>query len=131
MNQGSLTVYEPNVMFSISKHITLVKERFTKETDIHQLDTLYALYPHNTTNIIVEKAFEEDKNLVLGFCGCSPFMIKYPGYSNKSWAEGFCKEYQNMYGDDIEIIHWPSTIGIDLPIMIRRSTKYKKKYKTR
>lgn len=130
-NHGSLTIYDPNCMFSISENIHIVNEEFTYDTDIQKIDTLYALYPCEATPTILEKAFEEDKNLVLGFCNCDHSDIKYP-YTDeyKYWADGVCKIYQTMYGSDLEIIGWPSNMKNDLPIMVRRSTKHKQKNKS-
>jgi len=131
MNHGSLTIYDPNCMFSLSENIHIINEEFTKDTNIKEIDTLYALYPCEATITVVEKAFEEDKNLVVGFCNCDHSDIKYPCTDEyKYWADGVCKIYERMYGSDLDIIGWPSSMKNDLPIMVRRSTKHKEKYKS-
>lgn len=127
LNHGSLTIYEPEIVFSDIENITVVKEKFTKDTDIKMFDTLYGLYPCDVTIPILDKAFEEDKNLMLAFCPCNHSTKELQKWIGKYWAEDVCMDYREKYGKEAEIINWPSYTGIDLPIMIRKSSKYKAK----
>lgn len=127
LNHGNLTIYEPELLFSDIENVTVVKEKFTKETDIKGIDTLYGLYPCGATISIADKAFEEDKNLMLAFCPCDHSTKEHPKWMGKYWAEDVCMDYREKYGKEAEIINWPSYTGIDLPIMVRRSSKYKEK----
>lgn len=45
----------------------------------------------------------------------------------KYWAVDVCMNYREKYGKDAEIISWPSEIGIDFPILVRKSSKQKVK----
>lgn len=81
--KGTLTIYEPNIILNNMANITIVKDKFTKSTDIAKFDTLYALYPCETTIPIIEKAYEEDKNLMLAFCGCN----HSTNSKHKKWIE--------------------------------------------
>ena len=122
---GSLTVYEPNIIFSEMDNMTIVQDEFTKKTDINQFDTLYASWPCEVTAPIVEKAFENDKNLMLAFCSCNNSTRKYPIRTGKYWAEDFCQYYRKKYGEEAQIINWPDAVGLDTPILIRQSSKQK------
>lgn len=127
LNHGSLTIYEPGILFPDIENITVVKEKFTKDTNIKEFDTLYGLYPCNATIPIIDKAFEEDKNLMLAFCPCDHSTEEHQKWLGKYWAEDVCMDYREKYGKEAEIINWPSYTGIDFPIMVRRSSKYKEK----
>lgn len=126
LNHGKLTIYEPDVIFCDIKGVKIIRERFTKDTDITEFDTLYGMFPCNATLSIVEKAFEEDKNLMLAFCDCDHSTKEHSKWIGKYWAEDLCMDYREKYGNEIDIIHWPSSIGNDLPIMVRKSKNKKK-----
>lgn len=125
LNHGNLTIYEPDVIPCNIKDVKIVRERLTKDTDITQFDTLYGMFPCSATLSIVEKAFEEDKNLMLAFCDCNHSTKEHPKWIGKYWAEDLCMDYREKYGNEVNIIQWPSSMGSDLPIMVRRSKKYK------
>lgn len=128
-NKGTLTIYDPNVVFDEHKGIKVVKDKFTKSTNIDNIDTLYGLYPCDASVTLAEKAFKEDKNLVLAFCGCDHSSKDHIKWLGKYWAEDFCMDYREKYGKEAEIINWPSTLNNDRPILIRRSSKQKLKTK--
>lgn len=116
-----LTIYEPNIMFDNFK-AKIIKESFTKESNITNIQNLFALYPCEATITIAEKAFEEDKNLLLACCGCDHSTKQHPKGFSKYWAEDFCMDYKEKYGDKVKIINWPSHINNDFPIMVRKMT---------
>lgn len=127
LRNGSLTIYEPNILLTPFDQVTIVKDKFTGDTNIDSIDTLFALYPCQASIAIAEKAFQEDKNLMLAFCGCNHSTKEHPKWFGKYWAEDFCDDYKEKYGDEVEIIPWPAITGNDLPIMVRRSSKQKEK----
>ena len=104
LSHGSLTIYEPELLFSDIENVTVVKEKFTKETDIKGIDTLYCLYPCKATISIADKAFEEDKNLMLAFCPCDHSTKEHLKWMGKYWAEDVCMDYREKYGKEAEII---------------------------
>lgn len=124
---GNLTIYEPNILFDrikkLNKNVIINRGEFTKETNIDDIDTLFALSPCDATITIAEKAFEEDKNLMLAFCACDHSTPEHPRWVGEYWAEDFCMDYKEKYGKEVEIINWPKKVGIELPIMVRRSSK--------
>ncbi len=131
MKHGSLTLYEPRILFSKLDHVQIIKEPFTKETDIDAFDTLFSIYPCDVTIPLVEKAFEEDKNLMVAFCSCDHSTKEHPKWFGKYWAEDFCLDYKEKYNDEVELIEWPQSVHLTLPIMVRKSTKYKEKIKSK
>ena len=125
LRKGTLTIYEPNIILTKLENAKIVRERFKKDTNIDQVDTIYGLFPCKASIVIAEKAFEEDKNLMLAFCACDHSTKEHPKWLGKYWAEDFCMDYREKYGNEAEIINWPSPVGIDLPIMIRKKRKTK------
>ncbi len=125
--KGSLTLYDPDIHFT-DLDAKIIKEPFTRKSDISSCDTLYALYPCGGTIPVLEKAFREDKNLLLAFCDCDHSSGRYQKRGNDYWANYVCHDYLKRYGNDIEVLHWPfSVCNLDLPIMIRESHKQKRK----
>lgn len=126
-NKGTLTIYEPNIMFDKIENAILKKEEFNKKTNIDNVDTIYALYPCEATVTVAEKAFQEDKNLMMALCPCDHSTEKHQKWFSDYWAVDFCMDYKEKYGDEVEIIKWPTKTEIDLPIMVRTTAKHKEK----
>ena len=120
LNGGTLTIYEPEILYTDFKGIKIVKEKFTEDTNIESIDTLVGLMPCIASESIVEQAFFENKNLLIGFCECdhsSRSGIKKG--NNKYWAEALCNYYKKRYGNEAEILSLFDNIGVDIPIMVR------------
>lgn len=125
---GSLTIYDPDICYSIlNKSVVVKKENFTFKTNIDGIDTLYGLYPCSATIPLLEKAFDEDKNLLVGFCDCDHSTDEYPRLDGKYWADDICMYFKQKYQGEFDIIQWPSRFESDFPIMVRESTKTKEK----
>lgn len=128
MKKGSLTIYDPFVSFSISRtNVVVKKEDFTKKTDVRMFDTLYGMYPCNATIPLVEKALEEDKNLLVALCDCDHSTDKYPRENERYWADDFCNYIARDYGNEVMITHWSNGFDNGLPIMVYESTKCRNK----
>lgn len=127
LNGGTLTIYDPKISFSIVQDATIVKEKFTKTTNTDSIDTIYGLFPCEASIAMAEKAFEEDKNLLLAFCDCDHTTQKYQHWVGKYWAEDVCMEFREKYGKEAQIIKWSSPIKLDFPILVRESSKNKVK----
>ena len=123
LKKGTLTIYEPNILFTKIDNVTIIKDKFKKSTNINHIDTIYGMFPCEASITIAEKAFEEDKNLLLAFCSCDHSTKEHPKWLGTYWAEDFCMDYREKYGHEVEIIDWPTTIGIDFPIMVRQKIK--------
>ena len=123
-NGKELTLYDPRLSFDLD-NVKIVRDVFTKDTDISKVDTLYGLFPCDGTIPIVEKALEEDKNLLVAFCGCDHSTEKYPKWITDVWADDFCMNIKEEYGDEVDIIKWPSKCDFCAPIMVRTTAKQK------
>lgn len=120
-NHHKLTIYDPStVPDKLSKGVTIVKEKFTKKTDLKGIDTLVSLFPCEVACTIIDKALDEDKNLLLAFCGCDHSTLEHQKWLGEYWAEDVCMDYREQYGKEIEIMQWPKQYGIPYPIMVRR-----------
>lgn len=126
-NHHTLTLCDPDIEFKTAESPIILKEKFTKKTDISNIDTLFAMSPCESTIPIAEKAFEEDKNLLLAFCSCDHSTSQYQKWIGKYWAEDVCMIFREKYGAEAQILNWPSTIGSPLPILVRESSKQKVK----
>lgn len=103
-NGGKLTVYEPNILFT-DFQATIIKDKFSKKTDISNIDTLFA------------------------FCSCNHSTPKYQKWIGRYWAEDVCMEFREKYGKEAQIINWPSEFEQPSPpILVRESSKQKMKH---
>lgn len=92
------------------------------DTDISNVDTLYGLFPCNASITLIDKAIQENKNLLIAFCGCDHSDEVHTKWVGKYWAEDVCMDYREKYGKCVEISNWNPEMGLNLPIMT-----YKKK----
>lgn len=127
-NDHKLTIYEPNIILDKLQNITVVKDNFTKQTNLTGIDTLYGLFPCDASVTLAAKAFEEDKNLVLAFCDCDHSTEEYKKMKNHYWCETVCEKFKEKYGDEVEIANWSAAFDLTLPIMIRRKKDIQKVY---
>lgn len=118
----SVTAYDPCLVFDTIPRVKFVNKPFTKETDISEADTLYGLFPCDASITLIDKAIEENKNLMVAFCACDHSDSIHTKWIGKYWAEDVCMDYREKYGKCIEIDGWNREMGLDLPIMT-----YKKK----
>lgn len=82
---GSVTGYDPELAVTI-EGIDLRKELFTAKTDISSIDLLIGCFPCEATEIMLDKALKEQKELCIQLCGCTPDkynnQISYGGWLN-------------------------------------------------
>ncbi len=120
LNGGILTIYDPEILYTDFKGIKIIKEKFTKDTNIESTDTLVGLLPCLASETIVEKAFLENKNLLIGFCGCDHSSRNgFKKGNNKYWAEALSNYYKQRYDNEVEMFSWSDNIKLDYPIMAR------------
>lgn len=128
-NNHNLIIYDPKIVISRLSKTIIIKDRFTKKADFSNIDTIIGMLPCDATVDMTEKAFEEDKNILLATCGCNHTCRKHKIKDSDYWALDFCSDYKEKYGDEAIIEMWPSTYGIPYPILIRESSKQKLKIK--
>lgn len=68
---GSIIGYDPELVVKPDK-IDLKKDVFTTSTDISNIDLLIGCYPCEATEIMLDRALGEHKELCLQLCGCVP-----------------------------------------------------------
>lgn len=90
-NGKSLTIYDPRLAFFDINGVLAKNELFTRKTDISSFDTLYGTFTCDASEVMVEKAIVEDKNLLVAFCECNHSSIRYPSKKNEYWANTFCE----------------------------------------
>lgn len=122
-NGKTLTIYDPRLTFENIDGVIAKSELFTRETDISNIDTLYGIFTCDATEIIVERAIEEDKNLLVALCDCDHPSIKYPKKENEYWANTFCECIKKEYKDEFDILSWPKEYEFDIPIIVRMTKK--------
>ncbi len=68
---GHIIGYDPELAMEVPT-IELKKEKFTLSTNISGVDLLMGFFPCEATEIMLEKALKEEKELCLQLCGCVP-----------------------------------------------------------
>lgn len=119
----NVTAYDPKLVFETIPGVNFVNKPFTKETNIDDVDTLYGLFPCAASITLIDKAIEENKNLLIAFCPCDHSDKEHMKWFGKYWAEDVCDDYIEKYGKKIEITKWNKEIGFDYPIMTYRRQK--------
>ena len=70
--KGTITAYDPNLISTtLNKNITFVKREFTYYDDVSKYDLLVGIMPCDATELIIEKAIENNKDFFVAMCGCS------------------------------------------------------------
>lgn len=124
-NGKTLTIYDPKTCFRNINGVSIRNKLFTREIDISSINTLYGTFPCEASEIIVERALEEDKNLLIAFCSCPHNSTKYPSKKNECWANTFCKYIKKAYKNEVDILSWPKEYEFDMPIMVRTTKEQK------
>lgn len=113
----SVTAYDPLLIYDTLSGVKLVKEPFTYETDIHDANTLYGLFPCKGSVSLIDKAIDENKNLLIAFCGCDHSDAIHGRWLGDTWADDVCDEYSERYGDRVEVSKWSENVGLSYPIL--------------
>ncbi len=124
-NHHKLTVYDPELVLERLGNAKLVKDKFTSQTSMKDIDTIYGLFPCEATIPMIDKAILENKNLLLAFCGCDHSTPEHLKWVGEWWSEDVCMDYCEKYGKEIQILKWPDEYQIPFPIMVREKQKVK------
>lgn len=116
----NLTIYEKCEVFRLSKDIKVVKEAFTSSTNIKDVDNIFSIMPCEASIDITLKGIEENKNMLIAYCGCDHSNKIYPKYRKRYWADNFCYMMKERYGNDIEITGWKPLKDEKMPILIHK-----------
>lgn len=120
----NLTIYEPKKIIRIANDITVNREKFTKDTNIKQVDSIWGIHPCGASIDMTLKGIEENKNLAIAFCGCDHSTSEFPHWFGDYWAIDFCCEMKERYGESIEIFEWnrPKTKK-KLPVLVHKKRR--------
>lgn len=120
----SLTLCDICSIIDIGKGFNLVKDKFTKSTNINKYNTLVGVHPCEASIDLTLKAIEENKNLVLAFCSCNHETVEFPKWYDSDWSISFCSDIKEMYGDSIEIIDFEYYPKRKNPILIHKKKNF-------
>ena len=101
IGKGTITVYDPKLVITKPKfdNMRLVKEKFTKDTDVSKYDLMLGIFPCEATSAIIESAIKNDKDFYVAQCGCYEHVIS-PSYFFDN------EEVETEYFDGTEY-DWP------------------------
>lgn len=126
--KGTITVYDPELIITKPKfkNLTLHKEEFTFDHDVHSYDLVMGLLPCDATEAIIATSCKAQKDFYVAMCGCVHFQGYDPfGYYTPHMyqeyvvqlAEDMVKKYDN---GEVAIDYLPDEYGIDYPILYNR-----------
>lgn len=70
---GKIGVYEPNLVISSMNGVELFKEEFKSNINVLEYDLLVGILPCEATRTIIRSAIRNDKQFLIGMCGCTHF----------------------------------------------------------
>lgn len=120
---GSITVYDPNLLFEKKEPLILKKRKFTKNDSMSIYDFCYGIMPCDATELIVRKANQERKPFFLALCGCIahlPSPLIY-GATQERWFNYIGNIHNRTKDDDCEttVEYLDSSYDIEYPILIK------------
>ena len=126
--KGTITVYDPDLIITKPgfKNLTLCKEEFSTEHDIHSYDLVMGLLPCDATEAIITSACRAQKEFYVAMCGCTHFDFYDPfGYYTPRMYQNYVIELaQDLLKDtdngELMIDYLPEEHGIDYPILYNR-----------
>ncbi|MBR4671990.1 MAG: hypothetical protein IKO78_02165 [Bacilli bacterium] len=119
---GTIAAYDPCLVTTRLGNIKLYRDFFNHDTDISAYTLLTGLYPCHTTLNIIRKANAEDKDFVIGLCGCihsfnEPKVRPEPTY--EGWLGHLQEVAQRTVHDDREIV-LEDVKGLKYPVISSR-----------
>ncbi len=128
IGKGTITLYEPLLIETKSKHrnMTLHKQEFTSDIHIKEFDLLTGIMPCEATELIIEQACRNRKDFYVAMCGCTHFdYIPWGMYVTSEMYQDhviektlrWLKEYDN---GELVIERLDDNYPIDYPILYNR-----------
>lgn len=108
---GTITVYDPELVTTKLDGISLKKEEFQEEMSVESFDLLVGIMPCDATRLIIKKATEEHKEFFIAMCGCTHYdMSEIPrtlfGYlpvSYDDWVDTVYQLAKEQENDGFEV----------------------------
>lgn len=125
--KGSVTVYDPHLLFEKKDSLILKKQEFTKNDSMKVYDFCYGIMPCEATEVMVRKANSEKKPFFLGLCGCIahlPLSLIYGATENR-WFNYIGNVHDKTKDDECEttVEYLDNSYGIEYPILIKTYPK--------
>ena len=74
---GTITTYDPIILMNELGRIIIRKEEFTKKTAIDDADLVIGFSPCEASELLINKANENNKEFSIAVCGCTHFDTNY------------------------------------------------------
>ncbi len=97
IKEGSITAYDPQLVTTKLGNIKLHRSFFNMDTDVSKYSLLMGFFPCSSTIDIIKKSNEEDKDFVIGLCGCMhntddidfPFELTYDRWVDHIYHQAY------------------------------------------
>ncbi len=122
-----ITSYDPELIVDTMSGVKLVKEPFTKSTNLDDVGTIIGMFPCGASRLMIDRAINENKNLLLAFCGCDHSDNEISAEYGDLWADAACRYYKEKCGDDMQIFSWSNEVELSYPIMEYKAPQLVKK----
>lgn len=99
--KGNITAYDPDLVITSLKPITLKKELFTDLTKLNDEAFLFGMFPCDATELMITKALKEKKELCIQLCNCVPEKYKQ-SLSYEEWINLLYSEIVNNISSDFK-----------------------------
>ena len=127
LKNGTITVYDKNLILTSLKNIKLVKRDYATEDDVSNFDLLIGIMPCQATSLIIEKANKGKKDFFIALCGCTHFSREYLMFRNltqNDWFDYIRKLYYKTNIDGTALIEIESPTEYNrYPILIKKIKK--------
>ena len=95
-SKGTITAYDPRVITKPVENIKLVKEEFSYNTDLKPYNLVVGYFACDVTETIIKRACDEEKDFIVGLCGCTHFPRSYFLDGNIATKESWLDYLYNM-----------------------------------
>jgi len=103
---GSITAFDKYLAPTKLGNIKLYNRNLTKENNVEKFDLLVGIWPCDATTLIIEKAYEANKDFFIAPCKCTHFSKEYLRYhlpSLEDWENFLYHFARNNVGPDKEV----------------------------
>ena len=128
LKKGTITMYDPLLIKTkpAFKNLTLCKEEFTIDHDIHSYDLVTGLLPCEATEAIIVSACRAHKDFYVAMCGCSHFQYYDPfGYCSPHMYQNYVVQLaEDLINEhemgELVVDFLPDEYEIEYPILYNR-----------
>lgn len=81
----NIDVMDPLVYFDNLNKGQVIKEKFTKDTNVENYDLIIGYNPCGATETVIRKSIEENKEFCIFLCGCCFLPENYTERTPENW----------------------------------------------